>query len=476
VGSVTDMETYTRVVRIAEAKILKQQENFQPLPKPMFDIETLFYISLPAFDAIIQYLDVQDLCSLLIVLDLPQDICWYCMKYKTGFAKEYFSYLSALPPTEDEYLIKVFNYCWDNSKPIIPQKALMYPRSEKMLQILNEKRVLEGLLNFESIRLAITNQVLPRNIVETLWKTVELSHKPSLLKHQIIYDSILLDAAKYIAQNYPRHTLKDIIAYGTQDRQLFKYPLREMPATAEFIKFLQSACFKPYETTYEIELFKFVCNHLELTEELTPLFQCNFLNLGEIVNTYGRNYQDTDLSLNLLRKKHRAISLVNRILASREWDAKQLYDICDFQSGYIQLRKKKWYFARDSEDRFWTVFKIVEKQWKTRTELGDWEMFIEPFAEQIPLEMHMTETMMNANFYKTHPKLWSIVNPRSNQTLDMIDELGENHHCWRIIRTKDVFRYPGAINWQWVSKHKHMWTKKSLKKYVPFILYYKYLV
>jgi hypothetical protein len=126
-------------------------------------------------------------------------------------------------------------------------------------------------------------------------------------------------AAKHIRRRYKQHTEEQIREYGTKDPAIFKYELEDMP-TAEFMEFLKLAY--PFNVAFERKLFKYVCNHLEVAEQLLPLFRFKFNT--DIIFKSAVNYRDASLSVKLLEEWGPWEGA--RILVGREWDPKDLLD------------------------------------------------------------------------------------------------------------------------------------------------------
>jgi len=432
-----------------------QQENFVSV-KLTFNIQMLFYTSLEAFDIAVKDMELKVLCSLFADVGLPKSMCMRCLPLKKGFAKEYFSYLATLPPSEDEHLTKVLKYCLKKQEEIKLRAALFYPRSEKFLIYLNEKGIWNP-SHFDINCAGIVYQTLPKCAVETLWFLPEGLYRSLIMKHQVIYDSMLDGAVGLLKNKYPRHTTSQIKEYATEDPAIFKYELEDMPTvSAEFIKFLSLPSFNQvgvfYEqgAVFEKGLFKYMCKHLEFADQLLPLLSPYFI---DILSEFGFNHQDSNLSLELLQKGNVNNPDVMQVLINREWDPKTLFETKS-PSPYILHQ---------------IVFNIL----KTKTDLTGWEMF----PQHVDLK-YLAHTSLDANFFKRHPSLWNFTERRdfwNSKTLKLIDELGEDHLCWKNINCR-VFMFQGPINWQWASNHKDVWMKMPmLEKCVPLILYYKHL-
>jgi hypothetical protein len=455
--------------RKTQAEIFKLQENFQPLPKPRLDLMTMFHTSLPIFDAVVKHLALNDLISFLAVLGFSKSVCWYCSKHFKGFAKEYVSYLSTLSPVEDVHFIEVINYCRENMIEIKLEDTLFYPRSEAYIRFLDQKDLLftkeEDAIKLKDLKIkvreaAIIHQVLPQDIVEKMWKAGP-RHISNLLKHQKIYEANIDRAVLNIRYIYPRHSLTQIREYGIKNPTLFQYSLLEMPATTEFIEFLKLAL--GYDAFCD-NLFPYICVHLETVEHLSSLFFEK--SLKKLLMEYGRNYQDTNLSMELLKRAWRLLKRkapiyeysLQEILAHREWEPKQLLE-------FWKLNKSEGY---NSLMRI--IYHIIEVC--AKNDLKDWEIFI-PHLEL----KYIKEKNLKIAFLKRYPQLWnnsSFWERNLNLIcLDFVDEFEEYHKCWNII-TQVIFTQK-PIDWERISQHKSKWDHKVARRLLPRILYYKYI-
>jgi hypothetical protein len=446
---------YEMLDRRELARILRDQENFKPLPKPEVDLETLFYFSTSIFDNIICHLPIESLVSLMVALNLPEEICLHCCKVNKDFVKEYFSYLITLPPSEDELLIQVSNYV--EIKEL--EKSLYYPRSEKYLLFLEEKGILKpsyikGIVHFYVARgIALKYQTLPQSVVERLWNDKDGIQK-DILKDQKVSDSMLESAVDYIQKyRYSQHTEEQIKEYAIKDPIIFKYELEDMPTTSvEFIEFLKSAQQDPHNITFKTKLFGYVCNHIELASQLLPLFQSDFIEYERIIVEYGLKYQDTNLSMKLLEYAEEGSDEM-RILKAREWDPVNLFKAWNI--GYGKPR---------------VIMEIIEYQLDTKFDRIHWEDWV-PLIERIPLFTKRLRHLPLA-FFKRYPEFLEVNLSYfwEREHLDLLDGIGEV--CLQDITTC-VFFYIGPIDWQWASRHKFIW--EGYRYVVTHFQYYMYL-
>jgi hypothetical protein len=445
------------------------------LKKPSMDLHSLFDVSIEAFDSVVKNLAMADVISLLLAAGFQKRMCFHCLKVCDGFAEEYFSYLVTLPPLEDAYLIKVLNYCLEHKKNIKIKESLYYPRSEKYLLLMEEKNLLEG-KEFQNA--LIKYQMLPEHLFRKMWdfEFIPSNEEPFslynefILLHQKVPNSMMEKVYEHVNAKYPLHIVDQIKAYAQKDSSIIKYPLLDMPATREFIRFLKLGVPKNravnLEFSFERNLFYFICKHIKTAKQL-----CHLLKYGSylksLVKKYGFNYQDASLSIELLIKATQRSTVTKarkHILASRKWSPAELLEI------FLSRR-------HETENWFWCVSCILKYQLKKIDNLGEWSIFT-------PYMPGVFEHNLNSNLLKLNSNLWNCqtfwtINLHEEfkfQRTDLIDELEDEkelHAGYGQAITKLVFTFPGPIDWGWVNKNKNKWA--DAENYVSKILYYKHI-
>jgi hypothetical protein len=384
-----------------------------------------------SLDVVVRQAHFPILRSLVEDLVMPKSIYCRCLE-EDSFAKDYVSYLAAaLPPSEDDRLINIVSYCLDTDRTIDVEETLCYPRSEKFLLFL----------------------------YETAMKEIPRSYTPQYNIYQNTCGCIS-DTVGCLQKRYTRHAGVQIKKYIYTDPTILRYKLQDMPVSEEFVEFLKLALVDVGEQfihygkddnweekdeddekdetydqcdVFEKGLFKYVCKHLELIEELLPLFNSN---LGKLLLEFGLDYQNTYLSVKLLLG-YDANPYVRRILVNREWDPKKLFEI----SSQV---------PRD------ILNQIVFHKLNTKTD--GWEIF-----PQFVNLKYLAGLNMDDEFFRRCAQSWKRLDIFWDTTnLNLLDKL-KDKACWKKVNWR-MFR--STANWKWVENYKSIWENKNLKEFL----------